>query len=154
MLLYCRQRFELQFEILSGPHDTGPRKSETLHDTPPGPPESHYLLSSPGKPVSLRDSLKNSCLCDEQRSLVFRSLHALPSYQLLFQGASWSLRDRGNSDTTDKQSSWQGFPRNGSSIPFQRLAPDAHEYCSNDPEYASEAPRIRQTSRRSPPSCS
>ena len=58
MLRYCRQRFELQFEILSGPHDTGPRKSETLHDTPPGPPESHYLLSSPGKPVSLRDSLK------------------------------------------------------------------------------------------------
>src|SRR5580658_1800718 len=112
-----RRRFELLLEILSGLRDIDLRKSEILHDTPPGPPESYYLLCSPGKPVPAEGFAPTVCLCEEQRTLVSRSPHALPSYQYPSQGASWSLRDRGNSDTTDKMGSWQDSRRNGNSIP-------------------------------------
>ena len=118
-----RRRFEPLLEILPGLRDIGPRKSEILHDTPPGPPESHYLLCSPGKPISANGFALTVCLCEDQRTLAFRSLHALPSYQFPSQGASWSLRDWGNFDTTDKRGSWQDSHRNGGSIPFSATGP-------------------------------
>jgi hypothetical protein len=119
----CRRRFEPLLETLPGLRDIGPWKSEILHDTPPGPPESHYLQCSPGKPVPAEGFAPTVCLCEDQRTLVSRSLHALPSCHYPFQGASWSLRDRGNSDTTDKLGSWQDSRRNGGSIPFSATGP-------------------------------
>ena len=49
-------------------------------------------------------------LFHEQRTLVYRSHHALPSHLYLYQGGPCTLRERGNSDTTDKLGGWQDSP--------------------------------------------
>jgi hypothetical protein len=107
---YRNRPFELPLEFHSGLRDTGPERSEILHDTPPGPPESHYLLSSPEKPVPAECSARMTSFFREQRTLVSRSLHALPSHRYLYQGGPCTLRERGNSDTTDKLGGWQDSP--------------------------------------------
>jgi len=108
---YSPRRFKLPLKDLSGLPGPGQRKSENLHDTPLQPPKSHYLLSSPGNPVSAEGFARMVAFTTNSVLFVYRSLEALPGYFVLAQGGSCALRDRGNSDSTDKRSSWQD--RNG-----------------------------------------
>jgi len=126
----CRRRFELLLEILSGLRDTGPRKSEILHDTPPGPPESHYLLCSPGKPVSAAG---------------FARMITFATNSVLWCLAAFMLYPAINTRSREPhgrcaigaipilQISWvAGKIPGATAIPsrFLRQAPAAHEYCS------------------------
>ena len=81
-------------------------ESEILHDTPAGSPQTYSLLSSPGKPVSAEGFARmvvfttNSVLWRLAAFMLYPAMYS-------FQGASCSLRDRGNSDTTGKPGCWQ-----------------------------------------------
>ena len=129
--------FEISLEILSRLPVTCQRNSEILNDTPLQPPESHYLLSSPGEPVSA-DGFVRISLHDIQRTLVYRSLRTLPGHSIYpAEGGSFTLRDRGNSDTTDKLGCWQDCELNRRKTARERPTPTAHEYCSNGGDFAS-----------------
>ena len=107
----CLRRFKLPLEDLPGLPDNGQQKSENLHDTPLQPPKSHYLLSSPGYPVSAEGFARMVAFTTNSVLFVYRSLRALPGHLCPAQGGSCMLRDRGNSDSTDKLGRWQDWER-------------------------------------------
>jgi hypothetical protein len=85
----CRRRFEQLPEILSGLRDTGRGDPEILHDTPPRPPESDYLLSSPGKPISAEGFARMVTFTTNSVLWCITALKALPSNLYLVPGEAY-----------------------------------------------------------------